>query len=181
MKWLAGVLAIAATWGTPSGGPAVEPLRPPAHDLHVSHTRLVFDGRTVACRIRLFHDDLQLTLRAASGKPELRLTPSDRADSLFAGYFRTHLRLQGDANPVVLHVTASGMEPDAAAQQIVWYVLEGMVPAPVRQLQILNSVLFEAFPDQQNIVQLLRLPGEIRQTFYFTAADPREQKLDLSQ
>ena len=157
----------------------MQPPRLPAHDLHVSHTRLVFDGRTVACRIRLFHDDLQLTLRAASGKPQLRLTPTDRADSLFTGYFRSHLRLVGDGNPVVLHVTASGMEPDAAAQQVVWYVVEGSVPAPVRQVVILNSVLFESFADQQNIVQLLRLPGETRQTFYFTASDPREQKLEL--
>ncbi len=179
MKLRLGVLAVVVISGTPSGGPAVQPPRLPAHDLHVSHTRLVFDGRTVACRIRLFHDDLQLTLRAASGKPQLRLTPTDRADSLFTGYFRSHLRLVGDGNPVVLHVTASGMEPDAAAQQVVWYVVEGSVPAPVRQVVILNSVLFESFADQQNIVQLLRLPGETRQTFYFTASDPREQKLEL--
>ena len=179
MKSLAGVLAVAATLGTPSGSPAVEPLRPPAHDLHVSHTRLVFDGRTVACRIRLFHDDLQLTLRAASGQHELRLTPTDRADSLFAGYFRGHVRLLGDGRPITLHVTASGMEPDAAAQQVVWYVLEGTVPAPVGQVAMLNSALFESFGDQQNIVQLLSLPGDTRQTFYFTASDPREQMLDL--
>ncbi len=181
MKLLLGVLAVFGTWGMPAGGPALRPPRSPAHDLHVSHTRLVFDGRTVVCRIRLYHDDLQLTLRAASGQPELRLTPTDRADSLFTGYFRTHLRLQGDGNPIVLHVTASGMEPDAAAQQVVWYVLEGTVPAPVGQVVLLNSALFESFGDQQNIVQLLSLPADRRQTFYFTASDPREQKLDFRQ
>jgi hypothetical protein len=180
MKLGLGVLAVVVISGTPSGGPAVPPPRLPAHDLHVSHTRLVFDGRTVACRIRLFHDDLQLALRAASGKPQLRLTPTDRADSLFAGYFRSHVRLEGDGSPVLMHVTASGMEPDAAAQQVVWYVMEGTVSEPVVQVRLLNGLLFESFADQQNIVQLLSLPGETRQTFYFTASDPREQKLELS-
>lgn len=179
MKLLLGLLAVVGTWGMPAGGPALRPPWSPAHDLHVSHTRLVFDGHTVVCRIRLFHDDLQLALRAASGKSELRLTPTDRADSLFTDYFRAHVRLLGDGSPVVLHVTASGMEPDAAAQQVVWYVLEGTVPAPVGRVALLNSALFESFGDQQNIVQLLRLPGETRQTFYFSASDPREQKLDF--
>lgn len=166
MRALLGLLGVISIWASPG-----------RHDLHVSYSRLVLDGRTVACRIRLFHDDLQLALRAAGGRPDLRLTDTDRADSLFSGYFQSHVRMLGDGTPIALHVTASGMEPDAAAQQIVWYVLEGTVGDSVQRLTILNGVLFDAFADQQNIVQLLRLPGERRQTFYFTASDPREQRL----
>ena len=157
------------------------PAFPVRHDLHVSHARLVFDGRSVACRIRLFHDDLQLALRTASGHGDLLLSPADRADSLFNGYLQSHLRLLVDGRPVTLHVTASGVESDAAAQQVVWYVLDAEVREPVRRVNILNGVLFESFADQQNIIQLLRLPGDTRQTFYFTASDPREQELVFGQ
>lgn len=148
---------------------------PAAHDLHVSHTRMVLEERAVVLRIRLFHDDLQEALRRFSGDSTLRLTAEHRADSLFGAYLVRTLRLEADGRAVLLTVSASGVEKDQAAQEMVWYVLEGGLERPAGRLMVLNGVLFELFRDQQNIVQLLRLPEDRRRTLYFTAQDPREQ------
>jgi hypothetical protein len=138
---------------------------------------MVVEGRTVACRIRFFKDDLEKALRAASGRPGLRISGSDRADSVAAGYIARTLMLRADGGPITLHLTGSGTEQDEAAQEIVWYALEGEMKAPVQRLSVLDGLLFESFHDQQNILLLLRLPEDDRQTLYFVASDPREQSV----
>ncbi len=89
------------------------------------------------------------------------------------------MKLVADGRPVVLHLTGSGTEQDEAAQEVVWYVLEGGLEQPVRKLTVLDGLLFERFKDQQNILLLLRLPEDQRQTLYFVATDPREQSLNF--
>jgi hypothetical protein len=61
----------------------------------------------------------------------------------------------------------------------VWYVLEGALQQPAQRIVVLNGLLFEVFADQQNILQLLRLPQDQRRTLYFTASDPREQRIEF--
>ncbi len=58
------------------------------HDTHVSHTRMVLEGKTLACRVRLFKDDLEHALQASTGRAELKITDTDRADSVFAATSR---------------------------------------------------------------------------------------------
>jgi hypothetical protein len=138
---------------------------------------MVLEGRTVALRVRLFHDDLQLALRAFTNRPDLELTTADRADSAFAAYFAKVVRLEADGQAPVLRITASAAEPDQVAGMVVWYLLEGQVATTPTRLTMLNALLFELFDDQQNIVQILRLPGEDRRTLYFTAREPKPQQL----
>jgi Domain of unknown function (DUF6702) len=145
------------------------------HDVHLTHTRMVVEGRTIACRVRLFKDDLEKALEQFAGRPDLHLTPEARADSLFAAYFGRTVTLEADGRPVSLQVSGSGTERDPSSQDIVWYVLEGESEAPIVRLGILNGLMFERFRDQQNLVQLLREPGGIRKTLYFVTTEPREQ------
>ena len=164
-------LLLALLAGAPPEGGA--PAR--AHDTHVSHTRMVLEGRTVALRVRLFHDDLERGLQRFAGDSTLRVTAAAPAESLFTAYAARTFVLEVDGRRVPLSVTAAGLERDEAAQQVVWYVMEGALPGPARKVTLLDGLLFEVFPDQQNIVQLLRLPADRRQTLYFTARDPRPQ------
>jgi hypothetical protein len=150
-----------------------------SHDTHVSHTRLVLEGRAIALRVRLFHDDLTIALQRATGRPELRITAESREDSAFGSYFGRQVKLEVDGRSVALRVTGSGTERDAAAQEVVWYVLEGGLERPASRIVVLNGLLFEIFADQQNILQLLRLPDDQRRTLYFTASDPRAQRLEF--
>ena len=163
---------VASRWVGPTGPAA-------SHDTHASYLRLVVESRSVVLRVRLFHDDLQQALRVAAGQPELRLTAEAPAESLFATYFAKRVRLELDGSPVQLRVSGAGLEQDAAAQQVVWYILEGEVAAAPRRLVVLDGLLFETFDDQQNIVQILELPADQRRTLYFTSRDPRPQQLDL--
>ncbi|HWA55605.1 MAG TPA: DUF6702 family protein [Gemmatimonadales bacterium] len=153
--------------------------RNPVHDTHVSHTRMIVDGRTVACRIRLFKDDLEKALRLFGGKPDLAITPQVRLDSLFQAYVAKTLTIEADGRRVGLRVTGSGTEKDPAAQEVVWYLLEGESPAPPRKLGLLHGVMFEMFRDQQNLVQLLKEPGDVRKTLYFESSDPTEQVVEF--
>jgi hypothetical protein len=137
----------------------------------------VLEGKTIALRIRVFHDDLTLALRQFGQRPDLEITVEARADSLFGAYFAKAVKLEADGRPVSLRVTSSAMERDDAAQDVVWYVLEATVPHPPARLRILHALLFETYGDQQNIMQLLRLPGDERKTLYFTANDPRVQEV----
>jgi len=140
---------------------------------------MVLEGTTVACRVRLFKDDLERALRVEAKDSALKITESNRSDSLFGRYFARAMRLSADGRPIALRVTDSGTEKDEAAQEVVWYVLEGAVAAPVKRLTVLDGLLFEYFRDQQNILLLLRLPEDQRQTLYFVASDPREQGLSF--
>jgi hypothetical protein len=149
------------------------------HDVHISHTRLVIEGTTIAGRVRVFHDDLQLALRALAGDSTLLVTAEDRVDRLFQRYAAAQLRLEADGRPVRLAVTASGTERDPTGQEVVWYVLEGTVERPVSRLVMRQGLFFDMYRDQQNIVQLLRMPGEERRTLYFTAMAPRDQVVEF--
>lgn len=149
------------------------------HDVHISHTRMVIEGTTIACRVRVFHDDLQVALRVEGRDSTLKVSSDDRADRLFERYFGAHVRLQSDGQPVRLTVSASGTEQDPSSQQVVWYVLEGTLDRPVDRMVLQQGLFFELFRNQQNIVQLLRMPGEERRTLYFTALDPRDQAVQF--
>jgi uncharacterized protein DUF6702 len=170
--------AAAALAAREAPAPGLAPV-PVVHDVHLSHTRLVVEGTTLACRIRLFKDDLEKALRLFSGRPDLRLTAESRADSLFAVYVGKTITIEADGKRVPLRVSASGTERDPSAQDVVWYLLEGESAAPPKQLGLLYGVMFEMFRDQQNLVQLLREPGSVRKTLYFVSSDPTEQVISF--
>lgn len=160
-------------------GPGIPPGPGALHDIHASHTRLVIEGTSVACRVRVFHDDLQLALRALAQDSTLTVGAGHTADQLFQRYFAEHVKVEADGRPVSLRVTAAGLEVDAADQQVIWYVLEGELQAPLRRLVLRQGLFFELYEDQQNIVQLLKLPGEERRTLHFAGSDPRDQSLSF--
>src|SRR5690606_28347937 len=103
MRRLTALLPLLLASAPPSSGGGAPAA---VHDLHVSHTRMVLEERTVVLRIRLFHDDLQLALQRFAGDSALQLTPERRADSLFGAYAARTLRLEADGRAVHLSVSA---------------------------------------------------------------------------
>jgi hypothetical protein len=147
------------------------------HDVHISHTRLVVEGRTVVCRVRLFADDLERTLRQRTGDAALRLD-SPAADSAFARYFAERVTLTADGARLTGRLSAAGQERDAGGYAMRWYVVELQAPRPVARLGVRNALLFDVFRDQQNIVAALRTAGDRRSTLFFAAGDTKEQVLE---
>jgi hypothetical protein len=145
------------------------------HDIHLTHTRMVVEGKAVVCRIRVFRDDAEIALRQFVGNPAFTLTGQARADSLFGAYASRHLRVRSGADTLRFRVTASGSEHDQDAQEVIWYILESEAPRPIARLGVLNGLMFELYRDQQNLMQVLRQPAGERRTLYFASTDPREQ------
>jgi hypothetical protein len=147
------------------------------HDVHVSHTRLVVEGATVAAHVRLFRDDLEKTLAARAGAPPFDAATAPRRDSLLAAYLGERFLLEADGVRLKGGVEGSGMEIDRDRQDVVWVLLDFPAPKPVGSIRLANLIFHETWADQQNIVQVLHLPDEARQTLYFAPGDRKAQEL----
>lgn len=166
-----------AVAGSPRAVVAVPAAARAAHNTHLSVTRLVVEGTAVTARIRFFRDDLEAGLNAGGGT-RVALRAEMLAERLVTQYVARTLTVTADGVPVTLAVTSAGLERDAPSkEEVAWYILEGTVRAAPRQLSVLNAALFDQFPDQQNIVSILRLPGDARATLYFIAGDRKAQVL----
>ena len=155
-------------------------LAPPArHDVHVSHTRLVVEAATVAAQVRLFRDDLEKTFAARLGRAAYDASREPARDSLLGAYLAERFVLEADGVRLPGAVQGSGIERDRDQQDVVWVLLDFPAAAPVRTIRLRNVIFMETWGDQQNIVQVLLLPGEERRTLYFAPGDARAQELTL--
>ena len=147
------------------------------HDQHVSHTRLVVEGATVAARMRLFRDDFEKGMARFHHLDAFDAAKDPRRDSLFAAYVNERFQLEADGTRLSATVQGSGIETDDQRQPIVWFVLDFPGARAVHRLALRNLVLQEVFADQQNIVQVMHLPDEARQTLYFAPGDAKAQEV----
>jgi hypothetical protein len=153
---------------------------PAVHDIHLTYTRMVVDGATVVCRVRLFKDDLERALQDFAKQPSLDVGTTPGADSIFAAYFNTRAALSADGEELRGRVVQSGLDADATDQQMWWYLIELPARKPVRTLSVRIALLFETFRDQKNVVTLLKMPGEQRHSLYFAGEDAKAQRLDFT-
>jgi len=181
-----GAALLLAALAAPTGAvrPASLPHRAPspvaaaAHNMHLSTLRLAIEGTAVTGRLRLFRDDLEAALRTLPRAATLTLREGALADSLVALYVGRTLTITADGTPAAFRITSSGLERDALSKQdVAWYILEATLPRAPRALAVLDRMLFERFPDQQNIVSVLKLPQDDRATLYFITGDAGAQTL----
>jgi len=126
------------------------------------------DGASVIARLRIFRDDLAKAMKR---------DPTSDADgqAAFGKYLAAHFTLRADGAPLAGQVMDGGSESDEAGEKLYWYVVQFTAKQPVRQLAISHQLLFDAFKDQQNLVTILRTPGDNRWSLYFAAGDTKEQ------
>lgn len=158
-------------WASPeaAGGAAVPPY-PPPHDLHVAYADLAVEGAVVAGRIRIFKDDLERALGPMVGADAVTLTPGPEADALVTRYLEEHLRLHSAGAALELSLLDSG-EDELDREPVWWVLVQLRAPAPVRTLTVRNTLLFELFDDQRNILKLVHFPGETQRTYYFAPGE----------
>lgn len=159
-RQLALILGVALTTTLLSRLPAASPV----HNLHVSHTRMVVDGRVAVLRTRFFRHDLENALQKYYGLAGFALDSAERSDSLFLGYARKHLVIISAGDTLAASIVTSGEEQD-----IWWYELQYRSDTPISNLQVINRVLFDLFADQQNILQLLFIPSGRREMLFFVS------------
>lgn len=161
---------------TPPAPPGRATAPPPLHDVHLTYSRVVVDGRTILWRVRLFRDDLERALQAQSRNPTLT-ADAPAGDSTFAAYFNGQVPVSANGRRLVGRVVQSGRDPDVTDEEMWWYLLELTAPAPVTSFSTRVGLLFEQFSDQRNVLTLLKMPGEARHSMYFVRDDPREQSI----
>ena len=167
-----GMLALTTGAGRPHGATP-----PPPHDMHLTYSRIVVDGRTIVCRVRLFHDDLELALRKHSGRTRTVVGATPAVDSIFASYFNASTSFTADGTRLRGRVRLSGEDHDATDQRMWWYEVELPATRPIRRLTIRMGLMFDVFGDQRNIVTLVKMPGADRYSLLFAAGDNKEETI----
>lgn len=159
---------------------ALDPFRsgpPPAHDIHLSHTRIVVDGTRLRARIRVFQDDMEQVLRRHTGNKELATVQRSALDSAFASYLQAKVALTSAGQRLRGRVTASGPDADPTDSPMWVYEVEFVAPRPVNTLTVRFELMFEQFDDQRNVVIVVREGEAQRRSLYFAPGSSREQSV----
>jgi hypothetical protein len=124
------------------------------HPLHVSVTEIEFDQKSKALEItmRVFIDDLELTLRNNLNHPELDLlNPGNgvSVDQMVRDYLKDHFRISLDNTPQKINYLGHEKESDA----FIFYI-EVTNVKKWKTISIHNDILMETHDDQSNLVHV---------------------------
>ena len=124
------------------------------HPLHVSITDIVFDEKEKELEIvmRIFIDDLELSIRNKNKNPELNLlTPigGQTTDALVGDYLKEHLKISLDGKTQATKFLGSEIDDLA----LVCYVQVSGVKKWAN-IEVKNDVIMETHDDQSNLVHV---------------------------
>lgn len=129
------------------------PLLGGLHPMHVSVTEIEFDDKEKRLEImmRVFIDDLEVTLRQHFRQPELDvLEPAGQTlDDLMRTYLKSHFQLSLDGRPQA--ISYLGHERDHEA--FIFYIEVEKVKK-WKSIQVQNSIITEIYDDQSNLVHV---------------------------
>lgn len=145
-------------------------LASPAHDFHVSVCQGQLRDGQLQMTIKLFTDDLETALEQRMDE-KLRLgTPDEhpRADSLLRDYLFNNFAIKSSSigeKPVFV-----GKEVELELCYLYW---EYSVSEPLSRLEIRNTLLFELFDDQRNLVHIET--GEQIHSLFLSSSQPSQE------
>jgi hypothetical protein len=123
------------------------------HPIHVSVTEIEMDekDKRLEVMMRVFADDLELTLRKATNQPELDiLAISDKQrDDLVSKYLAAHFKVSLDKK-LQKHQYLGHEQEDLA---FVFYIEVPNVEK-WKTIQVMNNVIMETYDDQSNLVHV---------------------------
>lgn len=137
-------------------------LPPLAHNFHVSYAKIAVEQNVAVMTVRFFMDDLELALQRHFKLPAFKLSATPFSDSLYLSYFNQRFEMQGNGRVLYPTILSSGIDKD-----MWWYQLQFSSNAPMKTLSIKNTLLFDVFDDQKNILQIMHFPSEKMESFYF--------------
>jgi len=123
------------------------------HPLHVSVTEIEFDEKDKALEImmRVFVDDLELTMRQKMNQPELDITApkGTTIDAMMMPYINDHLKITVDNKAQKLHYLGHEQEGEA----FIFYVEVENIKK-LKTVQVMNNIIMEIHDDQSNLVHV---------------------------
>ena len=136
------------------------------HKIHVSLTNIVYkkESKTLQITTRLFIDDIENALQKKyHSTTELNTERElDNTDALLQKYFQENFVLQLNDKNITLQFL--GKEYD---ENIVYVYFEMKNIPDFKQLYLKNTLLFNIFDDQQNIVKIKK--DKYQKTLFFKA------------
>ena len=145
------------------------------HDLHASYGNLGVENNTAILQIRVFKDDLEEALRRFDSREAFLLEVTPELDALFLRYFSQKFVLEVGGVALQGRVVGSGYD-ELDREPVWWYQVAFDAPAPILAARITNTLLFEIFDDQSNVLRVVRFPEETRKAYYFA---PGEETVEI--
>jgi hypothetical protein len=138
------------------------------HEYYVSVTRANYNPASARLEVsmKLFTDDLERTITQNTGQA-LKLSSyedADQAEAFFDDYMSKQFTVTHNSN--LMDFTFIGFEP---GPDETWLYAEIEMPAR-GNFNVKNTVLFDVFPEQINILHLKA--NNIEQSHYFNADKP---------
>ena len=123
------------------------------HPIHVSVTEIEMDekDRRLEIMMRVFTDDLELTLRQATSQPELELLrlSAKARDEVVSAYLTRHFKISLDGKAQKVNYLGHEQEDPA----LIFYIEVPNVKK-WKTIQIQNDIIIETHSDQSNIVHV---------------------------
>jgi hypothetical protein len=123
-----------------------------SHPYYVSVTELHFFEKRAELSVKIFTDDFEKALGSLPGGSKadlIRRLPTGRIDSLVAFYIQQHVKIQLNEQPLAFTYLGYEIKEDAT-----WAHFEATFGVKPKRVRIENTLLFDYFPNQQNIVHL---------------------------
>ncbi len=140
------------------------------HDLHATHGNAAVEGNLIIIRLRLFKDDLEAALRRHAGAPDLTLAANPATDGLFMSYLSERFSIAVEGEEIPGRILVSG-EDLLDREPVWWYTVQFDAPAAVGTFRVRNTLLFELFDDQRNVVKFVHFPDEAQRTYSFATGE----------
>lgn len=124
------------------------------HPIHVSVTEIEFDRkeRSLEVMMRVFIDDLELTLRNSTGNEQLdvlKLSERNSLDELVESYLKQHFTISLDERRKSMNYLGHEREGEAFI-----FFIEVTDVKDWRSITIRNDILMATYDDQSNIVHV---------------------------
>jgi hypothetical protein len=146
------------------------PSSPPVHEFHVTYGRLAVEEQVAVGRIRFFREDLELALAAFGGRDALQMEATPSVDSLFLAYFSEHFRLEVAGRVLEGRIIGSG-DDVLDREPAWWYLIRFDADTAIGDFRVRNTLLFELYDDQKNILNVWRFPEGTQRAYHFSAGE----------
>ena len=123
------------------------------HKIHVSLTNIVYkkESKTLQITTRIFIDDIENTINKKYGlKLEFDTEKeTSETDKYLKKYFEENLKITIDNQEITLSYLGKEYDEDIV---YVYFEMENI--PDFKQIEVKNTVLFDLFDDQQNIIKI---------------------------
>ena len=122
--------------------------------------------------IRALHESADV------GEEEIQVTVSvhvPEVDALFLRYLARRFVLEVGGEALEGHIVGSG-DDELDREPVWWYQVQYTAREPIHAARITNTILFEIFDDQSNVLRVVRFPEETRRAYYFA---PGEETIQI--